>query len=132
MKHHITTSYAFPVLLAILIGVASGQEALPPTSVALEKTMIPVFGKGALSGKVKTEDGHSNFRLFLKYDADESSWLSVTEEHGLELHAGKGRTVELAYEHKGASPAMLRSWVDGKVGRPGNELPGPGPRIRVS
>jgi hypothetical protein len=120
MKHLTPAFHSFA--FAFLSVIATAQEAVPPTSVALDKTIIPVFGEGALSGKVTTEDAYSNFRIFLKYDAEESSWFGLGEEHGLELPAGKGRTVEIAYEHSGASPAILRSWVDGKVLHPGNEL----------
>ena len=105
------------LFLSSLLSVVpvAAQEPAPPNSVPLEQTVTPVFGTGEISGKLRTEKAFSNFRLILEYDAKEASWLDLRDGHGLELPAGKARTVEIAYEHSGSAPAHLRTWVDGKA-----------------
>jgi len=105
-------SAACSLFLAVTV---AAQERAPPTSIPLDQTTTPVFGTGALSGKIATADAYSNFRLVMEYDAEEAGWLELREGHGLELPAGKNRTVEIAYEHTGSAAAHLRSWVDGKA-----------------
>jgi len=114
----------FAVAFFALTGIASSQEAPPPTSISLGQTITPIFGVGELIGATKTKDAYSNFRLVFEYDAAESSWLDLRDGHGVELPAGESRIMELVYEHAGSAPAYLRTWVDGKEVSKGQELDG--------
>jgi len=124
MKRHLKTIAGLIFFSALSFVPAAAQEPVPPTSVPLDQTITPVFGVGEIAGKITTEKAFSNFRLFLEYDADEASWLDLHDGHGLELPAGKSRTVEVAYEHTGSAPAHLRTWVDGKVVLKSQDLDG--------
>ncbi|MFK7852411.1 MAG: DUF6797 domain-containing protein [Akkermansiaceae bacterium] len=108
----IASSTVFCVVLAL---PAVSQQGPPPTSIPLDQTVTPIFKKGEIAEQIKTEKAFSNFRMFLHYDAEEASWLDFRDGHGIELPAGKGRKVEVAYEHTGSDPAHLRTWVDGKA-----------------
>ena len=114
------------VLLAIFLPAqhAAAQEALPPTSIPVEKTFTPVFKVGEVTGSLSTAEAYSNFRMVLEYDAKEAARLVLRDDQAVELPAGKGRKVEIAYEHSEGKPAHVRVWEDGKMVGDGRDLPG--------
>lgn len=115
MKYRSQVTNRLAVCLLTSVGVAVAQEAAPPTSIPLTETMTPVFGIGELVGKHATEEAYANFRLVLEYDAPEAGWLDLRGDHGVELPAGEGRTLEILYEHMDSDPAYIRMWLDGKM-----------------
>ncbi|MGB1131326.1 MAG: LamG-like jellyroll fold domain-containing protein, partial [Haloferula sp.] len=101
--------------------ITHAQEVAPPTSVPLSSTLIPVFEEVG-SEPVSTKEGYSNFRMVLDYDATEEANLNLIGDESVALPAGKGRKVELAYEHLGGSAPHLRVWVDGQMIGKGRDL----------
>lgn len=117
-----TVGILFSLSLAVI--PVTSQEALPPTSIPIEKTFTPVFGSGAVSGSLSTAEAYSNFRLVLDYDAEEPARIVLRDGQSVELPAGKGRKVEIAYEHCEGKPAHVRAWDGGKMIEKGRDLPG--------
>ncbi|MDA0767272.1 MAG: c-type cytochrome [Verrucomicrobia bacterium] len=110
--------------MVLVAGSLFGQEAVGPTSVALEETLRPVFGAAKGPCAVETEEAYSNFRIVLGYDAAESAGakLVLAGEHEIELPAGENRLVEVAYEHVGTGPARVRVWEEGRLVEKGRDL----------
>lgn len=115
--------FAFGSLVAAMVSslITHAQEVAPPTSVPLSSTLIPVFEEVG-SESVSTKEGYSNFRMVLDYDATEEASLNLIGDESVALPAGKGRKVELAYEHLGGSAPHLRVWVDGQMIGKGRDL----------
>lgn len=105
---------------------AAAQEAVPPTAVPLEKTFTPVFREGEVTGSLPSTGAYSNFRMILDYDAEEAGWILLGDCIG-ELKAGKGRKLEIAYEHCEGKPTHVRLWEDGKMVGKGRDISGTEP-----
>jgi hypothetical protein len=114
------------LILSILIPAvpAVAQQDIPRTSVPLEKTLTSVFKSGEVTDSVSTAEAYSNFRLILEYDAEQPARVVLRDDKSVELPAGQGLKVEIAYEHCSGKPAHARVWHDGKMLGKGSDLPG--------
>ncbi|QTN31100.1 cytochrome C oxidase Cbb3 [Akkermansiaceae bacterium] len=101
---------------------ALAQETLPPTSVPIEETMTPVFGEGQISGRVEAAESYSNFRMVLDYDSDGGSRILLGDGEAIKLPVGKGKKLEIAYEHCAGSKPHLRVGDGGKILGKGRDL----------
>ena len=86
--------------------LASAQQPFPPTSIPLEETRISLLENGSSIPSLGAIEKVSNFRLFLKYDADESIQVNLGS-HGIELPAGEGAIADATYEHVPGKPATI-------------------------
>ncbi|BCX46260.1 heme-binding domain-containing protein [Haloferula helveola] len=102
---------------AILAVPAFAEEKPPATSVPLENTLLSVFSEFRAPGKVTSEEAFANFRLVLRYDAKEGAdaRLQFGEDEVVDLPAGSGQTVDVAFEHIPGAPARMRVWQNGKM-----------------
>jgi mono/diheme cytochrome c family protein len=111
------------ITLLLFISFAPAQQEAPPTSIPLEKTLTPIFKEGAVIGTLESTEAYSNFRMILDYDSEEVAEV-VFGENSVKLPPGKGRNVDITYEHCAGMPAHLRVWVDGKTAGKGRDLTG--------
>ena len=123
--------YLFLTLVATLFQAGSlpGQAPSPATSFPLGETLEKIFEVTEGPCELESERQYSNFRLLLNYDAAESSGAKVVVfgNHVVNLPAGEGRRVELAYEHAIGRAARVRIWHEGKLIGEGEELRGSAP-----
>ncbi|MDG2487100.1 MAG: c-type cytochrome, partial [Roseibacillus sp.] len=123
--------YLFLTLVATLFQAGSlpGQVPSPATSFPLGETLEKIFEVTEGPCELESERQYSNFRLLLNYDAAESSGAKVVVfgNHVVNLPAGEGRRVELAYEHAIGRAARVRIWHEGKLIGEGEELRGSAP-----
>ena len=108
------------LVFACLSGRAADEVS--PTSVVVSKTLTPVFGAGPVSKPLVSAEAYSNFRMVLEYDAAVPSRVALGKDASVELPAGSGRRVELAYEHIPSSAPHVRVWIDGKADGEGRAI----------
>jgi hypothetical protein len=90
--------------------------------VVVSKTLTPVFGAGPVSKPLVSAEAYSNFRMVLEYDAAVPSRVALGKDASVELPAGSGRRVELAYEHIPSSAPHVRVWINGKADGEGRAI----------
>lgn len=95
----------FCALSLAIVGESRAEPFTPPTSVKLEDTRIS-FLSGSSVDTSKIPKTASNFRLFLRYSAEETIQLEMAN-YGIELAAGENVTADATFEHIPDHPATI-------------------------